>query len=204
MDTTAVGTPETGHNGTGRDAGRDGDPGRVETVADLAAALGVAAPTFRKWAGRRGLLPPPTPGRPTLLPPALADELRRRWLTRDSRPGTTAPRPETAGTGRDKTPETRPDPDAGWRDLVAELRADRDRLRSQVEVLTTARDVALRRAADAELAVSATGERLANLRAAVVLWWAAANARPWWRRVGRLPLLPPELGPAAALAPPQG
>lgn len=164
MGTTTVETPETGQDTTTRDV----DPRQVETVSDVAADLGTTAATLRKWAGRHRLLPPPTPGRPTVLTAEQASNLRHCWRTRDTQDGTRRDSPETPETRRDKTAETRPDPADGWRELVSQLRADLDTAKSQLSTERVARDVALRRVEEAERGRYGAEARLESLRAA---WW---------------------------------
>ena len=88
--------------------------------------------------------------------------------------------------------------DPGWSVALAEAHArladvvaERDRLRSQLDTANVALQDALRRGEEEGRARSAAEQRLASLRAAWWRWYALAR-RPWWR-LRRLPEPPAEL-----------
>jgi hypothetical protein len=174
--------------------------------------LGTSNGNLRKWARRRGLLPePPGPGQAIVFTADQVQAIRAAWQsgqTRDTtRPG--RPTPETCPAHDpahgSTQPETRVDPPgagddqaaAGWQQLVAELRAERDRLRSQLDVEQAARQRAERALAEAERGRAAAELQQEALRGAA--WrWVALCRRPLWR-LRPMPDPPPELGQADRL-----
>lgn len=161
-------------------------------LAVAASQLGLSVDALRRRMKSSGVMgqmvAAPHGGRLRILSPADLAALR-------SAPNGAEP---IAGPARDgaepraSAPNGQVDPADGWRLLVAELTADRDRLRSELATVTVARQEALRRAESAEVALRAGEVRHAALRAACASWLAALVSRPLWR-LRRLPPLPPEL-----------
>lgn len=165
------------------------------TTAALAAELGTSSGNLRKWCRRRGLLPePPGPGQAIAFTDDQAAAVRKAWgsgQTRDMARPTTADDPTHGPTHGPTQPETWPDP---WRELVAELRADNDRLRSQLDAANVKREEALRRAEEAERGRASAEARQEAVRAAAWRWCALASSRGLWARLrGRMPEPPAEL-----------
>lgn len=183
-------------------------PATWHRVADLYPTLGADPKTVRRWIARHV----PTDAQERREPAGggsaelyLRDDqvaaLRSAYphrtaagATPDRPAGAPAEHRAEAPDSSGQAPGAPGDPAAGWQQLVAELRAENDRLRSQIEAEKVKREEAVRRAEETELARHTAVEQLAGCRAAWWAWYALASTRGLWARLrGRMPEPPPEL-----------
>jgi hypothetical protein len=131
-----------------------------------------------------------------------AQAIRTAWRvdpTRNPARPMGRPEPETGPGHGSGQPETRVDPPGAgddqavaWQQLVAEVRAERDRAIAERDAALVTLQQALRRAEEAERGRWAAEAKHEALRAA--LWrWLALCRRPLWR-LRPMPDPPPELG----------
>lgn len=178
------------------------------TRAEAAAELGVSVSALRRLQQRTGrageLVPLERGGSVRLLDAEDLAALAAASATSDKRQPTSAPADNRDNRlpASDKRQAVDLEPAAaGWRELVAEVRSESDRLRAELAVTRERLDQLERRAGEAERGRLEAAARVEALRAAWWRWYALAQARPWWRR--RLPDAPAELTAGPALPPPQ-
>lgn len=205
MNTTANGS-------AGASAGESATapPAHWVRAGALAGALNVNPRRLREYVRRAfdesdgiGTFDRPTGGVELWLSAAVAEAVRRHY-------GATAPAHAPADAPADTSPDAPAHADDSadaWRELVAELRVDRDRLRSELATERVALQEALRRAEGAELARHAAETRVEALKAAWWRWLALARqhvgAARWFRPVRDLPEPPAELVADRLLAKPK-
>ena len=111
----------------------------------------------------------------------------------------------TAETNTGATPAVAVDPSEGWRELAAELRAERDAMEARLKVAVLDAQQARKQADEAERGRVAFVEMLAHERAAWWQWVSYLKGLSLLRRLRGIPEPPEELRLAAKrLAAPQG